>query len=276
MDIKDNVKVYIRHCEERTVPILEWFFRDFEMEAINGFNRKFADVLETMFLKIRDQDQRFALVLDGDLIPIVSIDEIVRLFIEPLHEGKNIICLNGSMVGKFFSMDRAMIGGIKSYKKNKIKRYLKNIDKKQLRTESFLYTKVGCCIHLKTRRPQVGHEYGQFLWHIYEKAFQRGAKATKEIQMRERNEIDFLLYKKAYRAGKELKNSYEPTLYRKDNLPLEYSEHEKDSIMVNDIEKEYLRLKEEIDRDTKEDVGDVLNRPTKVGLKRVRGALLRK
>jgi hypothetical protein len=274
--IKDDVKVYIRHCEERTVPILEWFFRDFETELINGVNRRFADVLEEMFLKIKGQKQRLALVFDGDLVPVITVDEIVRLFIMPLYKTKNIITLNGDRIDKFFTMNRALIGGIKAYKKDRIERYLKNIDKKQIRPESFLYNKVGYFAHLRTKIPQVGHEYGQFLWHLYEKAIQRGAKATKEEQMRESDDIDFIVYKEAYSIGKELKNEHVPNSYRKNNLPLKYLKYEKDSIPLEGVESAYLRLKEEIDKDIRKDIGNVIDKAVERDIKEDKWLLLKK
>ncbi len=273
--IKDDVKVYIRHCEERTVPILEWFFRDFETELLNGLNRRFADVLEEMFLKIKDQKQRFALVLDGDLIPVISIKEILQLFIMVLHKTKNITTLNGDRIDKFFTMNRPQIGGIKAYKKDKIGLYLKNIDKKQFRPESFLYNKIGYFAHLKTKRPQVGHEYGQFLWHLYEKAIQRGAKATKEVQMRDGDDIDFAVYKEAYSLGKKNKNSHVHGSYKRENLPLKYLKEEKKDISPNDVENEYLKLKEEIYKDIREDIGDVVNETAGLDIKENKWPLLK-
>lgn len=259
--MRDDFKVYIRHCEERTVPVLEWFFRDFDVELMNGLNRRFADVLEDMFLKISDQPQRFALVLDGDLVPVIPVDEIMQLFIEPLHKRKRLITLNGNMIGKFFTMNRAMVGGIKSYNKSRIDLYLNKLDKTQQRPESHLYSKAGYFAHLRTNKPQVGHEYGQFLWHIHEKALQRGAKATKTVKMREGDSPDFIVFKEAYYNGQNLKDGHTPGLYRKDNLPPEYRREEKDGISPDHIEEEYLSLKEEIERDIRHDIGDVVNEP---------------
>lgn len=267
MDIKDDVKVYIRHCGERTVPILEWFFRDFEIELLNGFDKRFADVLEEMLLKIKDQEQRFALVLDGDLVPVIPIDGIVPLFIMPLYKVKNIITLNGNMIDKFFTMNRAQIGGIKAYKKDRIELYLKNIDKKQIRPESFLYNKVGYFAQLRTKKPQVGHGYGQFLWHLYEKGIQRGAKSMKEVQMREGDDVDFIVYKEGYSIGKELRTNHVPGLYKRDNLPSKFSQFEKNSISPDMIEEEYLKIKEEIFRDMKQDVGDVTDGTIELDIK---------
>ncbi len=275
-EIKNDVKIYIRHCEERTVPILEWFFRDFETELLNGLNRSFADVLEEMFLKIKDQKKRFALALDGDLVPVISIEDILRLFIMPLYKTKNIITLNGDRIDKFFTMNRAMIGGIKSYKRDRIEIYLKNLDKKQIRPESFLYNKAGYFAQLRTNSPQVGHEYGQFLWHLYEKGFQRGAKATKEVTMRNGDNIEFRIYKQAYCAGRELKKDYLPNAYNKNNLPLEYLRDEKDGVTTANVEREYLRLKEEIDRDVIHDISGVMNSTVDVGIKYNKWPLLKK
>jgi hypothetical protein len=274
--IKDDVKVYIRHCDERTVPVLEWFFRGFEVELIKGVKRVFADVLEDMFIKIKEQKQRFALALDGDLIPVVSTDKMVQLFIEPLYKEKRLITLNGERIDKFFTINRAMIGGIKSYKRDRIEIYLKNLDKKQIRPESFLYNKAGYFAQLRTNSPQVGHEYGQFLWHLYEKGFQRGAKATKEVSMRDGDNIEFRVYKQAYCAGMELKKDYLPNAYNKNNLPLEYLRDEKDSITTVNVESEYLKLKEEIDKDVIRDIAGVMNSAVEVGIKYNKWPLLKK
>lgn len=275
-EIKDDVKVYIRHCEERTVPVLEWFFRGFEIELINGVKRVFADVLEDMFIKIKEQKQRFALALDGDLIPVVSVDRMVQLFIEPLYKEKRLITINGERIDKFFTINRAMIGGIKSYKRNGIETYIKNLDKKQIRPESFLYNKAGYSAQLRTNRPQAGHEYGQFLWHLYEKGFQRGGKATKEISMRNGDDLEFRVYEQAYCAGRELKKNYLPNSYNKNNLPLEYLKDEKDGIATANVENEYLRLKEEIDRDMTHDISAVMNSAAEVGIKYNKWPLLKK
>ncbi len=273
--MKNDIKVYIRHCGERTVPVLEWFFRDFDIELINGLNRRFADVLEDMFLKIKDQDQRFALVLDGDLVPVVSIDEMVRLFIEPLYIKKNLVTLNGNMVGKFFTMDRAMTGGVKSYNKSRIDLYLRKLDKTQQRPESYIYRKSGYFAHLRTNKPQVGHEYGQFLWHIHEKAVMRGVKATKEIRMRKGNDIDFTVFRKAYNNGRFLRGNHMPCIYKKENLPKEYLESEKESIAPDKAENEYLKLKEEIISDIQHDIGNVIDQPLEVmGIEEVKSPLL--
>jgi hypothetical protein len=274
--MRDDFKVYIRHCEERTVPVLEWFFRDFNVELINGLNRRFADVLEDMFLKISDQRQKFALVLDGDLVPVITVDEIIRMFIEPLYKTKKLITLNGDRIDKFFTMNRALIGGIKSYRKAGIESYLKHLNKKQVRPESSLYNKVGYCAHLRTRIPQVGHEYGQFLWHLYEKAIQRGAKATKEEHMRAGNDIDFAVYKKAYDTGRELQHGFTFGSYNKNNLPSQYARDEKQSIPMDKTEEEYVRLKEEIDRDIKHDIGENSNSKVDINIGDEKHSLIKK
>lgn len=273
-EIKNDVKVYIRHCEERTVPILRWFFRDFEVEPINGLDRTFADVLEEMYIKVKEQKQEFALALDGDLIPVIPIDMIITLFIAPLYKIKNIITLNGNMIERLFTMNRAQIGGIKAYKKDRIELYLKNIDKKQIRPESFLYNKVGCFAQLRTKKPQVGHGYGQFLWHLYEKGIQRGAKSIKEVQMREGDDVDFTVYKDGYNIGKEARNNHVPSPYRKDNLPLKFLQYEKNSISPDRIEEEYLKIKEEIFKDMKQDIGDVTDEKVELNVKGKRWPLL--
>ncbi len=268
VNIKDNVKIYIRHCDERTVPVLKWFFRGFNLGLINGENRKFPDVLEELFINIKEQVQSFALVLDGDLVPLISTDEMIKLFIKPLTTTKKIITINGDRIDKFVTMDRALIGGIKSYRKSRVDLYLKNLDKKQIRPESFLYNKVGHFHHLRTKVPQVGHEYGQFLWHLYEKAFQRGAKATKEVMMRQGHDLDFEVYEQAYNAGKKSQKNFVTNLYKKENLPAMFSDHEKQAISPYNAEMEYLKLKEEINKDIKNDINDkYINTPFKTDVK---------
>ena len=68
-------------------------------------------------------------------------------------------------------------------------------------------------------------------------------------------------------AGLKKKESYIPGFYRKDNLPSEYARYEKDSIPVNNIEEEYLRLKKEIDLDIKHDVGNSMYKEIRVDIK---------
>ena len=271
---KDDVKVYIRHCEERTVPVLQWFFRDFDVELICGLDRRFADVLEDLFLAIENQKQEFALILDGDLVPVISADDIVHLFVEPFLQFKKLITLNGNMVWKFFSLDRAAIGGIKSYRKQRIELYLKNLDKSRERPESYLYSKVGYSGQIKTNRPQAGHEYGQFLWHLHEKALQRGAKASWEVPMREGDDIDFVVYKRAYEMGKALKEGHVPESYNKNSIPQEYLRKEKESISSDNVENEYFKMKEEINNDIRHDMGNILDEPIFVRDIQVRNSLI--
>ncbi len=68
-----------------------------------------------------------------------------------------------------------------------------------------------------------------------------------------------------------------PCIYKKENLPKEYLESEKESIAPDKAENEYLKLKEEIISDIQHDIGNVIDQPLEVmGIEEVKSPLLHK
>lgn len=100
---RDDIKIYIRHCGERTVPILQWYFHGYDIELVNGSGKKFTDVLRETLSKIPNQNQSYAIVADADMIPLIGIDQLISEMLCPFRNDNDLIAVNGTRIDKFLS-----------------------------------------------------------------------------------------------------------------------------------------------------------------------------
>lgn len=246
------VKVYIRHAEERTVPFLVSYFQGCIVELLSGNEKSFVSLLEENFHAIQLQLEEFALVVDGDLVPVIPREQLFDELLTPLREDPGLVTVNGTRIDKFSSYIGPKTGGIRAYRARNISVYKEALDTTQLKPESHLYTTAGKMVQLRLPYPQCGHEYGQYLWHIYEKAYQRGAKEKGEYQLRRNiRGVEYDVFREGYTAGGKNMARYRPIPYRKNTLPLRYLSAEKTSVC--DVEREYALLLAEIHDDMQAD-----------------------
>jgi hypothetical protein len=244
---KDLIRIYIRHTNERTVSILRWYFDGYKQTLLSGINRRFSILLEENFELMLKQEEPYAIVVDGDIVPIMEKDELITMLITPFFIDDSLITVNGTRVDKFLYYPMGKTGGFKSYNVKHILKYLKNLNKDSLRPESELYKVVGGMYQISPNIIQCGHEYGQYLWHIYNKAIQRGIKSNKKIILRKLNSIEFEIHKKGLLKG--LLNKKELFNYTPELLPKEFRSFEMSSIKEENIKNEYIKLKNEIQKD---------------------------
>lgn len=247
------VKIYIRHCGERTVPILKHYFAGFNVEEINGTGKSFSEVFYINLKKIKSQKEDYALVADGDLVPVISIDKLLKQMFTPFQNDEKLISVNGSRIDKFYQKDHPVPGGFKAYKKSNIGYYIDKFDKSQLYPESYLNNEYGGTKQLWLLSPQCGHEYGQCLWHVWEKGYQRGVKdpGNNSFRKHDPDDIDNVVFIEAFGKGSSNRNKHTKSeSYNRSNLPLKYKKYEKkratDTIVL------WSQLKVEIQNDVKE------------------------
>ncbi len=237
---KDSIKVYIRHCGERTLPLLQWIFRGYKVELLDGTKRPFTEVYEENLIKMHEQDEEWALTVDGDTLPIIPLEKIIQQLIEPMQKDSSLITTNGVSVEKFVYWPTFRLSGFKPYKPQKVHHYLKSLDKNQIRPESHLYKKVGGFYQYRGA-PQCGHEFGQYLHHIYEKAYFRGLKTDNGPRIRYLPTKEFKVFRDGFLLGKKEQQKAEVKAYNPNNLPKKYRKFEKSKI--TDFETDYNKIK---------------------------------